>query len=220
MDVDESNAPLPTFLKDEVCSIAYHLATVSRYDSEQWEDCLTNFEHWADINPTAEKGLRKFIEELPLRIAGERDDADCPLLKDQIAGRHLSTKTKFAKRSLTVGQGKDNDAPPTEVNFVRRSPIEGYAHPPMRANFTENGHLPHQIGFNVNNNFQNGISHQIPMQYPPNNIYPQCPFVFINGVPCIQYYQHHGPNVGICYIPANQCPNNFGYFENGMYYYS
>ena len=220
VDVNKSNAPLPTFLKDELCSVAYHLAIVSRYDSEQWKDSLVHFEHWSNLNSDAEKNLDEYIQQLPLRIVGERDDTDCPLVKDQIAGRHLSMRSKSTRRFVAAGQGNDNDAPTTEVSIIRIPPIETYSYPPIGANFAENGYFPHQGGFNMNNQY--GISHPMPMHHPTNNVYSQNPFVFFDGIQWVQCYQHHGPH-GVVnnYVPANQYPNNFGYMysENGMHFY-
>eukprot|EP00522_Entomoneis_paludosa_P018722 CAMPEP_0172466854 /NCGR_PEP_ID=MMETSP1065-20121228/57262_1 /TAXON_ID=265537 /ORGANISM="Amphiprora paludosa, Strain CCMP125" /LENGTH=719 /DNA_ID=CAMNT_0013223795 /DNA_START=409 /DNA_END=2568 /DNA_ORIENTATION=- len=81
-DVKHSVSPVAVFLREEVCAVSDHLAAVSLFGSDQWMECLQNFNGWTD--ETAEDVLLRHIRQLKLRPLNEPGDVDSPLLRSQI----------------------------------------------------------------------------------------------------------------------------------------
>ncbi len=84
VDVKTSVSPVAVFLREEVCAVSDHLASVSLFTSEEWMDCLVHFNGWTDHSPVAEKRLRNLISKLSLRPLDEPGDVDSPLLRSQV----------------------------------------------------------------------------------------------------------------------------------------
>jgi hypothetical protein len=87
IDVKVSVSPVGVFLREEVCAISDHLASVSLFSSEIWMECLEHFDGWADFHE--ETLLRKIIRSLKLRPLDEPGDVDSPLLRSQIDEQFL-----------------------------------------------------------------------------------------------------------------------------------
>lgn len=84
VDVKLSISPVSVFLREEVCAVSDHLASVSLFDSDEWMSCLRHFEGWTVISPSAEIRYRFFVRQLPLRSLTEPGDVDSPILRSQI----------------------------------------------------------------------------------------------------------------------------------------
>ncbi|VEU37345.1 unnamed protein product [Pseudo-nitzschia multistriata] len=82
--VKNSVSPVAVFLREEVCAVSDHLASVSLFDSEQWMDCLQHFEGWVESSEEAAKSSREFVSKLRLRSLNEPGDVDSTLLRNQI----------------------------------------------------------------------------------------------------------------------------------------
>lgn len=84
VDVKLAISPVSVFLREEVCAVSDHLASVSLFDSDEWMACLHHFEGWTVISTVAEKKYRFFVRQLPLRSLTEPGDVDSPILRSQI----------------------------------------------------------------------------------------------------------------------------------------
>ena len=60
VDVKTSVSPVAVFLREEVCAVSDHLASVSLFTSEEWMDCLVHFNGWTDHSPAGGKAIAKF----------------------------------------------------------------------------------------------------------------------------------------------------------------
>jgi len=89
VDVKMAVSPVAAFLREEVCAVSDHLASVSMFDSEEWMSCLTHFSGWTDTGPESEANLRLLIGKLHLRPLDEHGDVDSPLLRSQIDEQYL-----------------------------------------------------------------------------------------------------------------------------------
>ena len=89
VDVKQSVSPVAAFLREEVCAVSDHLASVSLFDSDKWMDCLQHFLGWTDASPEGECILRELISRIELRPLAEHGDIDSPLLRSQIDEKYL-----------------------------------------------------------------------------------------------------------------------------------
>ena len=89
VDVKQSVTPVAAFLREEVCAVSDHLASVSLFDSDKWMDCLQHFLGWTDTSPEADSILRDLISQIELRPLSEHGDVDSPLLRSQIDEHYL-----------------------------------------------------------------------------------------------------------------------------------
>jgi hypothetical protein len=104
VDVKISLSPVAVFLREEVCAVSDHLAAVSLFQSEQWMECLLEFEGWSNATPAAEARLRVLIGNLRLRPLEEPGDVESPLLRDQIDEQFL--RSMVAARESMTGEPK------------------------------------------------------------------------------------------------------------------
>jgi hypothetical protein len=102
VDVKTSVSPVAVFLREEVCAVSDHLASVSLFTSEEWMDCLVHFNGWTDHSPVAEKRLRDLISKLSLRPLDEPGDVDSPLLRSQV-DEHFLRAMASAREQMTNG---------------------------------------------------------------------------------------------------------------------
>ena len=89
VDVKVSLSPVGVFLREEVCAVSDHLASVSLFESERWMDCLAHFEGWSNSDKASEARLRIIISDMKLRPLNEPGDVDSPLLRHQIDEQFL-----------------------------------------------------------------------------------------------------------------------------------
>ena len=90
-------SPVAAFLRQEVCAVSDHLASVSLFDSEKWMDCLQHFSGWVDTSPETDKIIRKLVSQIELRPLAEHGDVDSPMLRSQIDEQYL--RVMAAQRS-------------------------------------------------------------------------------------------------------------------------
>lgn len=139
VDVKTSLSPVSAFLREEVCAVSDHLASVSKFDSEEWMDGLQNFHGWTSANPEKEQLLREIINTLPMRTIIEPKDVDSPLLRDQIDQSFL--KAMAAEKSQ-LASGADAYQRETygENSAPNRRP--SYSHEDTKRNPTKPGSRP------------------------------------------------------------------------------
>eukprot|EP00536_Pseudo-nitzschia_multiseries_P017722 jgi/Psemu1/293170/fgenesh1_pg.1755_\ len=82
--VKNSVSPVAVFLREEVCAVSDHLASVSLFDSDEWMDCLQHFEGWVESSEEAARNFRELVSKLKLRSLNEPGDVDSTLLRNQI----------------------------------------------------------------------------------------------------------------------------------------
>ena len=99
VDVKHSVSPVAVFLREEVCSVSDHLASVSLFGSEEWMDCLQHFDGWVDTSVQAEERLRQLVAALRLRPLQEQGDVESPLLRSQI-DEHFLRSMAVARMEL------------------------------------------------------------------------------------------------------------------------
>lgn len=117
IDVKTSVSPVSVFLREEVCAVSDHLASVSLFASDEWMSCLQHFNGWTESSESAERESRESISKLKLRPLNEPGDADSSLLRSQIDAHYL--RAMASARAQLIGA----DVPPQE----KRQPKE-----PMR----------------------------------------------------------------------------------------
>mmetsp|Transcript_19507 Transcript_19507/g.42394 ORF Transcript_19507/g.42394 Transcript_19507/m.42394 type:complete len:914 (-) Transcript_19507:231-2972(-) len=101
--VKNSVSPVAVFLREEVCAVSDHLASVSLFDSDEWMDCLQHFEGWVESSEEAAKTSRELVSKLKLRSLHEPGDVDSTLLRNQI-DEQLLRAIVLAREQL---KGKD-----------------------------------------------------------------------------------------------------------------
>ena len=123
VDVKTSVSPVSVFLREEVCAVSDHLATVSLFGSEEWMECLVHFNGWTDIS-TTESILKyqQFVQSLPLRSLQEPVDVDSPLLRNQIDEAFL--RTIAMQRDLTTAMYHPHNNAPS-VTTTQNTSVTG-----------------------------------------------------------------------------------------------
>ena len=84
IDVRSSESPVCAFLREEVCAVSEHLATVSKFSADEWVEALGYFHGWTDQSAEAESKLRARVRGLKLKSDSDDVDFDSPLLRNQI----------------------------------------------------------------------------------------------------------------------------------------
>ena len=102
-----SVSPVSVFLREEVCAVSDHLASVSLFDSDEWMNCLTQFSGWTDTAPAAEERIRTLVGKLHLRPLTEPGDVDSPLLRSQIDEQYL--RAMASARAQMAGAGSQEE---------------------------------------------------------------------------------------------------------------
>jgi len=87
--VKSSVSPVSVYLREEVCAVSDHLASVSLFDSEEWMECLQYFEGWTESSEEVSKNARELVSTLKLRSLNEPRDVDSTLLRSQIDEQYL-----------------------------------------------------------------------------------------------------------------------------------
>lgn len=105
VDVKITVSPVSVFLREEVCAVSDHLASLSLFTSEQWMGCLEHFAGWTD--PLQEGQLRELVSKLKLRSFSEPADVDSALLRSQI-DTHFLRAMASAREQMENG-GKTDD---------------------------------------------------------------------------------------------------------------
>jgi hypothetical protein len=85
VDVKTSPHRVSAFLREEVCAVSDHLASVSKFDSDDWMDALPKFDGWIDNSSENEKVLKKIICILPMKkLCESKEDLDSPTFRNMI----------------------------------------------------------------------------------------------------------------------------------------
>ena len=120
VDVKTSFSPVSVFLREEVCAVSDHLATVSLFGSEKWMDCLEHFDGWTDLSSKDSISMyQRFVKSLPLRSIQEPVDVDSPLLRNQIDEAFL--RTIAMQRDSTTAYHPQNSTPSVASTKVTRN---------------------------------------------------------------------------------------------------
>jgi hypothetical protein len=121
VDVKHSVSPVAVFLREEVCAVSDHLASLSLFDSDEWMKCLSHFRGWTD--PDDEEQLRGAVATLKLRTMTDVADVDSPLLRSQIDEHFLqsmaSARAQLREASTVAIGNKKAGQPPV----YPRSPV-------------------------------------------------------------------------------------------------
>jgi hypothetical protein len=130
VDVKQTVSPVAVFLREEVCAVSDHLASVSMFGSEEWMECLALFEGWTDTEPDSEEHLRAMISEIKMRPLMEPGDVDSPLLRNQIDEQFLRTmaaaRLENREKNEVISRTKAKRATP-----VREVTAPSAGHPPI-----------------------------------------------------------------------------------------
>ena len=90
-------------MREEVCAVSDHLASVSKFDSDQWMGCLPHFQGWTGTAAEDEKTLRDIVKKLPMRILGDtKEDAEVPAFRELIENAFVKSVAKH-KEQMTSG---------------------------------------------------------------------------------------------------------------------
>jgi hypothetical protein len=118
VDVKTSVSPVSVFLREEVCAVSDHLATVSLFDSDEWMTCLDHFHGWTESNEAAKKQSREMISKLKLRPIMEPGDVESPLLRSQIDEQYL--RAMASARAQLMGTEIPQDDAATKDSLRRQ----------------------------------------------------------------------------------------------------
>lgn len=108
VDVKTSLNPVSAFLREEVCAVSDHLASVSRFDSDTWMNALPHFQGWthAEMDEEQEPLLRLIIKQLPLKnIKKSKECVDGPNYR-KVIDESFSKAMVKAKEQLKSGGGE------------------------------------------------------------------------------------------------------------------
>lgn len=116
-----SVSPVAVFLREEVCAVSDHLASVSLFDSDEWMACLEHFNGWTESSEAAKKHSRDLVSKLKLRPLTEPGDVDSPLLRSQIDEQYLRAMAT-ARAQLAGAEIPQDEARPKDS--MRRREIK------------------------------------------------------------------------------------------------
>jgi hypothetical protein len=134
VDVKTSVSPVSVFLREEVCAVSDHLASVSLFDSDEWMNCLRHFNGWTDPDE---------VTKLKLRPLNEPRDVDSPLLRSQIDNQYLHAMASARAQMAGTGAQEERRTPKessarqrdnTQVKS-KQSNVEGNQHQTMEVSF-------------------------------------------------------------------------------------
>ncbi len=114
-----SFSPVSVYLREEVCAVSDHLASVSLFDSDEWMDCLQHFDGWVESSEEAAKHCRKLVATLRLRSLHEPRDVDSALLRSQIDEQYLRAIVN-ARAQLTGNETSKDEKKTTKEPMRRR----------------------------------------------------------------------------------------------------
>lgn len=176
VDVKTSLSPVSAFLRHEVCAVSDHLASVSKFDSEDWMTHLPDFQGWnnADMNPEHEQKLRDIIKMLPLKKLSEtKEDIESPHFRNII--NDSFSKSMYNNREQLLSGAGDN--PNGEKRYVQGPGPNQRRLVDVGRSFTKGNRPPRHLPRagkkppRTNGRKQNGgrgRRHQYGNQYPPD----------------------------------------------------
>ena len=144
VDVKMSVSPVAAFLREEVCAVSDHLASVSLFDSEEWMACLAHFHGWTDTTQGSEERLRHLVSKLKLKPLAEHGDVDSPLLRSQIDEQFLKAMAEQRKQ-MEMGGEQQQDR--RKLGSAKVTPTNSNKRPPNPAhNGARMDNVPNQVG--------------------------------------------------------------------------
>ena len=117
--VKSSFSPVSVYLREEVCAVSDHHASVSLFDSDEWMDCLQHFDGWMESSEQAASHSRELIATLKLRSLHEPRDVDSALLRSQIDEQYLRAIVN-ARAQLTGNESAKDEKRATKEPMKRR----------------------------------------------------------------------------------------------------
>lgn len=143
VDVKTSVSPVSVFLREEVCAVSDHLATVSLFGSEEWMECLVHFNGWTDISSNESiLQYQQFVQSLPLRSLQEPVDVDSPLLRNQIDEAFLRTIALQRDSTNSMYHPQNNTPSVASTKVTRNQPGTTTANTSATGGTTTNGGPP------------------------------------------------------------------------------
>lgn len=133
VDVKTSVSPVSVFLREEVCAVSDHLASVSMFDSEEWMHCLEFFNGWVASDEESEARIRELVSTLNLRPMMEPGDVDSPLLRSQIDEQYLRAMTSARAHMAGNATSEERQPRPGKVHTIgknRKNRDEAKINPP------------------------------------------------------------------------------------------
>ncbi|OEU12295.1 hypothetical protein FRACYDRAFT_244552 [Fragilariopsis cylindrus CCMP1102] len=116
--VKSTVSPVSVYLREEVCAVSDHLASVSLFDSDEWMECLQHFEGWTESSEKAAKRSREHVSKLKLRSLHEPGDVESALLRNQIDEQYL--RAMIRARAQLTGKGVTQEEKRTSKEPMRR----------------------------------------------------------------------------------------------------
>jgi hypothetical protein len=121
--VKSSVSPVSVYLREEVCAVSDHLASVSLFDSDEWMECLQHFEGWTESSEKAAKRSREHVSKLKLRSLHEPGDVESALLRNQIDEQYL--RAMIRARAQLTGKGiRQEEKGPSKEPMRRRERVQ------------------------------------------------------------------------------------------------
>ena len=116
-------SPVSVYLREEVCAVSDHLASVSLFDSDEWMECLQHFEGWTESSEKAAKRSREHVSKLKLRSLHEPGDVESALLRNQIDEQYL--RAMIRARAQLTGKGvTQEEKRPSKEPMRRRERVQ------------------------------------------------------------------------------------------------
>jgi len=121
--VKSTVSPVSVYLREEVCAVSDHLASVSLFDSDEWMECLQHFEGWTESSEKAAKRSREHVSKLKLRSLHEPGDVESALLRNQIDEQYL--RAMIRARAQLTGKGvTQEEKRPSKEPMRRRERVQ------------------------------------------------------------------------------------------------
>lgn len=241
VDVKTSLSPVSAFLREEVCAVSDHLASVSKFTSEDWMDALPNFNGWIDSSGENEKVLKDLVKMLPMRrLDDTKECVETPAFRkliddsfhkamDNNREQMLLGQEEYEQRndkSYPGGQAGQRRVPAGFSGKANRPPRHGSrvgTRPPRNSNRNNNNaNRPRR----QHNNAYPGMHHPMmnPMNMSMQSIYSYDPYQ--QGNHSAHYMPPHPENdyyygqANTSWMPMPHGPDyenpNFSYLDQSM----
>lgn len=155
------------FLRYEICAISNHLASCSRFSSDQWLHCLQYFEGWNDTSLEAQEVVREFVGRQKLRgFAEARDVQSSPLLRKVldtvVANSYVDPEAELAAQAAAETKTSNKQG----NKFKQGQMYAGHWHAPQGMGY---GMPPYGM---PQMSYGQPVYHGYGGHFPPHGIYP------------------------------------------------
>jgi len=147
IDVKTCHSPVSTFLRSEVCAVSNHLASSSRFTSEQWMDGLPEFHGWIPKDSATERRIRDLVANLPIRSLGEPVNWKSPLLRSQIDKCFLLAMEADKGQMVVDGFGEGRVREERFDSNEGEYPVVGYGRDRVGSNGTNSSSNGGEMGY-------------------------------------------------------------------------